>query len=156
VGSNRTQGMDVCVRLFYVCVVLCVGRGLATGWSLVRGVLPTVWKRLRNRRKARAQQRAVEPLVNEWIYSTYTHWSLTIELDHITYVRISPRVRRVKRGWEMFRLLHNALQNCSKLSCLQFTNLTYGLFIRSDYSLITSYIDTNIMFLDINHRLVFI
>jgi hypothetical protein len=34
VGSNPTRGMDVCVRLFCVCVVLCVGRGNATGWSL--------------------------------------------------------------------------------------------------------------------------
>jgi hypothetical protein len=30
VGSNPTRGMDVCVHLFCVCVVLCVGRGLAT------------------------------------------------------------------------------------------------------------------------------
>jgi hypothetical protein len=30
VGSNPTQDMDVCVRLFCVCVVLCVGSGLAT------------------------------------------------------------------------------------------------------------------------------
>jgi hypothetical protein len=38
VGSNPAQGMDVCV-----CIVLSsVGRGLATGWSLVRGVLPYV------------------------------------------------------------------------------------------------------------------
>jgi hypothetical protein len=29
VGSNSTQGMDACVRLFCVCSVL--GRGLATG-----------------------------------------------------------------------------------------------------------------------------
>jgi hypothetical protein len=29
-GSNPTQGMDVCVRLFCVCAVLCVGSGLAT------------------------------------------------------------------------------------------------------------------------------
>jgi hypothetical protein len=42
VGSNPTQGIDVCVRLFCVCVVLCVSRGLATGWSPVQGVLPTV------------------------------------------------------------------------------------------------------------------
>jgi hypothetical protein len=28
VSSNPTQGMDVCVRLFCVCVVLCVGSGL--------------------------------------------------------------------------------------------------------------------------------
>jgi hypothetical protein len=31
VGSNPTQGMDVCVRLFCLCAVLCVGSGLATG-----------------------------------------------------------------------------------------------------------------------------
>jgi hypothetical protein len=31
VSSNPTQGMDVCVRLFYICVVLGVGSGLATG-----------------------------------------------------------------------------------------------------------------------------
>jgi hypothetical protein len=31
VGSNPTRGMDVCVLLFYVCVVLCVGSSLATG-----------------------------------------------------------------------------------------------------------------------------
>jgi hypothetical protein len=29
-GSNPTQDMDVCVLLFCVCVVLCVGNGLAT------------------------------------------------------------------------------------------------------------------------------
>jgi hypothetical protein len=32
VGSNPTQGMDVCVRLLCVCV-LYVDSGLATGWS---------------------------------------------------------------------------------------------------------------------------
>jgi hypothetical protein len=35
--------MDVlCARLFCVCVVLCVGSGIATGWSLVQGVLTSV------------------------------------------------------------------------------------------------------------------
>jgi hypothetical protein len=32
----------LCVRLFCVCVVLCSDSGLATGWSLVQGVLPSV------------------------------------------------------------------------------------------------------------------
>jgi hypothetical protein len=32
-GSNSTQGMDVSLRLFCVCVALCVGSSLATGWS---------------------------------------------------------------------------------------------------------------------------
>jgi hypothetical protein len=44
VGSKPTQGMDVCVRLFCAYVVLCVGSGLATGWSTVQGVLPTVYR----------------------------------------------------------------------------------------------------------------
>jgi hypothetical protein len=44
VGSNTTQGMDVCVRLLCVCVVLCVGSGLATGWSPVQGILLTVYR----------------------------------------------------------------------------------------------------------------
>jgi hypothetical protein len=47
VGSNPTRGMDVCVCLFCVCVVLCVGSGLATDWSPVQAVLLTVY-RLRN------------------------------------------------------------------------------------------------------------
>jgi hypothetical protein len=41
-GSNPTQGMDVCLRLFCVCIVLCVGSGFATGSSPVQGVLPTI------------------------------------------------------------------------------------------------------------------
>jgi hypothetical protein len=44
VDSNTTRGMDVCVRLFRVCVVLCIGRGLATGLSPVQGVLPTAYR----------------------------------------------------------------------------------------------------------------
>jgi hypothetical protein len=42
VGSNPTQGMDVCVCVYSVCVVLCVGSGLAMGWSVVQRVLLTV------------------------------------------------------------------------------------------------------------------
>jgi hypothetical protein len=38
VGLNPIQGLDVCMPLFCVCVVLPVGGGLATGWSAVQGV----------------------------------------------------------------------------------------------------------------------
>jgi hypothetical protein len=58
-GSNSTQGIDVCVRLFCICVVLCVDRGLATGWSPVQGVL-----------------RTVEPYIYRWIdVLTNQSWS---------------------------------------------------------------------------------
>jgi hypothetical protein len=42
--SNTIRGMDVCVPLFCVYVILCVGSGLATGWYPIQGVLPTVYK----------------------------------------------------------------------------------------------------------------
>jgi hypothetical protein len=38
----RAWKFSVCVHLCCVCVVLCIGSGLATGWSLVQGVLPPV------------------------------------------------------------------------------------------------------------------
>jgi hypothetical protein len=44
VGSNPTRGMDVCVRLFCVYVVLCAGSGLATDWSPFQGVQPAVYR----------------------------------------------------------------------------------------------------------------
>jgi hypothetical protein len=44
VGSNPARGMYVCVRLFCVCIVLCIGRGLPMGWSPVQGVLPNVYR----------------------------------------------------------------------------------------------------------------
>jgi hypothetical protein len=41
-GSNLTRGIDVCVRLFCVCVVLHVDRDFSTGWSPIQGFLPIV------------------------------------------------------------------------------------------------------------------
>jgi hypothetical protein len=60
-GSNPTQGMDVCV-----CVVLCVGSGLATGWLLVKETYRLCKKHDETEEEARAKPRAVEPLMNEW------------------------------------------------------------------------------------------
>jgi hypothetical protein len=53
----------LCLRLFCVYVVLCADSGLATGWSTVQGVLPTVYKTTKVKKATRAQQRAVEPLM---------------------------------------------------------------------------------------------
>jgi hypothetical protein len=60
-GSNPTQGMDVYVPLFCVCVVLCVGSALVMGWSPIQGVLPTVSKDQETEKEAKVQQGAVEP-----------------------------------------------------------------------------------------------
>jgi hypothetical protein len=65
VGSYPTRGMDVCVRFFCVCFfVLCVDGGLATDWSHVQWVLPSVKKDLKTENESRAQERAVEPMMN--------------------------------------------------------------------------------------------
>jgi hypothetical protein len=61
VASNPTQGMDVCVRLFCVCVVLCARSGLAAGWSPVQGVLPTVYNIKKMKRRQRSNKRTTEP-----------------------------------------------------------------------------------------------
>jgi hypothetical protein len=37
VGLNPTQGMDVCVRLFCIGVVMCVCSGLARGLGPTKG-----------------------------------------------------------------------------------------------------------------------
>jgi hypothetical protein len=61
VGSNPTRGMDVCVRLFCVCVVLRVRTGLGTGWSPFQGVLPIMFRIRKLEKAVSAQQRAVDP-----------------------------------------------------------------------------------------------
>jgi hypothetical protein len=76
VGSNPTQGIDICVRLFCVCVVLCVGSGLATGWSPARGVLPSVYRITKLKKAAKVQQRAVEPQI--WQSIRFSIFSLLI------------------------------------------------------------------------------
>jgi hypothetical protein len=50
VGSNHTQGMDACV------FILCVGGGLATGWSPVQGVLPTVYRSKKLKKRPRSNK----------------------------------------------------------------------------------------------------
>jgi hypothetical protein len=59
VGSNPTQGwMSVCV--YSVFMLSCVGSGLATGWSPVRGVLPTVCRIKKLKKRPRSNKRTVE------------------------------------------------------------------------------------------------
>jgi hypothetical protein len=56
----------LCVRLFCVYVVLCIGIGLAMGWSLVQEVLPSVKKRLRNWRRSQGPTEGCRA-IDEWV-----------------------------------------------------------------------------------------
>jgi hypothetical protein len=48
------------MRLFYVRVVLCVGSGLATGYSPVQGFLPTAYRVKKLKRRSKSNKRTVE------------------------------------------------------------------------------------------------
>jgi hypothetical protein len=65
VGSNPTEGMDVavCMRLFCICVVLCLVSGPATNLSLVQGALPSVKNDYGSKQKACALIGLEEPLL---------------------------------------------------------------------------------------------
>jgi hypothetical protein len=58
-----------CLRAFVLCLcyLVCAGSDLATGWSLVQRVLPTVYRitKLKNKKATRAKQMAVEQLMNK-------------------------------------------------------------------------------------------
>jgi hypothetical protein len=56
----ESHSMHGCLYAFILCVVLCAGSGLATGWSLVQGVLPIVYG-LGNWKNWPRSTRAVKP-----------------------------------------------------------------------------------------------
>jgi hypothetical protein len=60
VFESRSRHGYLCVRLFCVCLVLCIVSGLATGWSTVQGILSTVYT-IKNLKKRPRSTRAVEP-----------------------------------------------------------------------------------------------
>jgi hypothetical protein len=66
VGSNPTRSIDVCMRLFCIYAVLCVGRGRAKDWSPSK---ERYWLciGLRNWKSNQGQQRPVEPLMDECV-----------------------------------------------------------------------------------------
>jgi hypothetical protein len=62
-SHSRHAWLCLYVRLFCVCVVLCVGSGLVTGYHSTICVKNK--RGYETEEEARAQQRAVEPLMNE-------------------------------------------------------------------------------------------
>jgi hypothetical protein len=96
-GSNPTQGMDVYVRLFCVHVVLCVDSGLASGWSPVKVVLPTVCRINKLKKRPRSNKRTVERYIDRQKSSlnpitnpnpVYSHWIRDNNLHSQGYFRI--------------------------------------------------------------------
>jgi hypothetical protein len=65
VGSNPTRGINVCARLFCVCVVLRAGSRLATGWSPVQGVLSTVYRIKKLKKRPRSNKRMMRHRIDQ-------------------------------------------------------------------------------------------
>jgi hypothetical protein len=82
VGSNPTRGTNVCVCLFRVYAVMCVGSGLVTGWSPVQGIPPSMYRFTKLKKVAKAQERAVEPLVNAWMNEWRWDWYVEGMMDN--------------------------------------------------------------------------
>jgi hypothetical protein len=108
VGSNPTQGMNVFVRLFCVCVVLCVGSGLATGWSPVQGVLPTMYRIKKLKKAAKAQYkdcRTIDTCFVGWKGSVHRTYTYTLaytkqnveNLNHIKYILFTQEVGHLQQ-----------------------------------------------------------
>jgi hypothetical protein len=91
----RAWMFGVYMCLFCLCAVLCLGRGLATSWSLVQGVLPIVnrsgnWKEARAHKGCRAIQEAEEEEeeeeeVEESSFNRIVKWKVQKLLEDPSY-----------------------------------------------------------------------
>jgi hypothetical protein len=61
----------LCMRFFCVCVVLCLGGGLATAWSLVQRVLPSVKNGYGTEYEIRVLKGLEVPLKKIWSWSLF-------------------------------------------------------------------------------------
>jgi hypothetical protein len=98
VRSNLTRDMNVSVFLFFVCVALCMGSGLATSWSLVQWVLPTVYsiKALKKLPKSNIGSRAmvivyrhITVMTESWAWSPENRVSASLGFWTLFIVRNS-------------------------------------------------------------------
>jgi len=69
----------MCVCVFLCCVVLCVGRGLASGWSPNQGVLPNVYRIEKSIKEGIGPQRTVESHRKK-INLHYFNWKLLSDI----------------------------------------------------------------------------
>jgi hypothetical protein len=92
VGSYHALGLDVCVCLFCVCIVLCVGSGLATGWSPNQGVLPSVKIKYAKRRRSQGSTKGCRA-IDEWIHWQRIVGSVLVKIVFIFWIPImTPKV----------------------------------------------------------------
>jgi hypothetical protein len=85
-GSNPTQGMDVCMCVYFVFMLSCVyvaalrraDHSSKESYYICKNDYET-------QEEARAQQRAVEPLMNEWMFYFTLYKADTVSLYLIKF-----------------------------------------------------------------------
>jgi hypothetical protein len=118
VGSNPTQDMDLCVRLFCFCVVLCVGTCLATGWSPSKESYRLYKKRLRNWRRGQSPAkccRAIDEWLNECLVLNVDGQSQKATLYDCSIFNIQQNA-----SWNQHNIYK--LINCRQICSSQFHN----------------------------------
>jgi hypothetical protein len=99
--SHSRHGCLYCMRLFCVCVfVLCVGRGLAMGRSPVQGVLPTVYRMKKLKKK--------RPRLNKGLYS---HNNNSIQFNSIPLFTCLPTAMAYDRQALCIHIKSNSKTN---------------------------------------------
>jgi hypothetical protein len=88
----------ICMCLFCVCVALCLGRELATGWSLVQGVLPSVKMIMKLKNQRPGPKGAVEPVKKKMIKFYYL-WSTLYKMQMRIYFNNNPGGEILKLSW---------------------------------------------------------
>jgi hypothetical protein len=95
---HKAWMFGVCMCLFCVCVVLCLGRGLATSWSLVQGVLPSVQIIMKLKEVARShggcrasEKKKQYKSVNRAVYTTIISTNKNKSILNYRYLFIGQR-----------------------------------------------------------------
>jgi hypothetical protein len=83
--ESHSRHECLCMRLICLCVILCVGSGLATRWSPSRESYLLHKYVYENEESSRAQQWVIDPLMNEWLNDRWSrniclqmHYDLTL------------------------------------------------------------------------------
>jgi hypothetical protein len=102
-GSHWRRGWLVCMRLFRVCVVLCLGRGLATSWSPKSAPYSKVW--------ARGERK--EEKIYGFIKATRSNRMQYFVMNYLRIVTTSMSAVLIRNAWRIHIMAFLVMTPCS-------------------------------------------